>query len=432
MQRTLRIEGIAPAGDGVAHDGARTVFVPFTAPGDVVDADVPGGTGPAHARLVRVLEAGPDRVEPPCGHFGECGGCEWLHLRYEAQLAAKERAFHETLRRLARLEPGGYASAPIAPSPEAVRYRSRAKLHFDRASGRLAFFRRRSHDPVRLDECWLLSAGLDALREALGAALAATRLEPAEVTLEWSERQGAGAAALKVGAITAAVQERARALLQRLPELRGVVLQAEGAPAAVVGDPVLLHDRVPGDPAAGAQRSRPDVFQQANRGANARLVALAVALLEPAGASVLELYCGSGNFTAAAAARAREVHAVEVQGPALELARADAGDAAGVRFYAGDSLAVARAFARERGGPGRFDAVLLDPPREGAKGIAVVLRDLAVERAVYVSCDPATLARDVGACAAAGYRVASAQAVDMFPQTHHVEGVVLLRRAAPT
>jgi 23S rRNA (uracil1939-C5)-methyltransferase len=193
----------------------------------------------------------------------------------------------------------------------------------------------------------------------------------------------------------------------------------------LVGDPVLQHARDPRDPGAGLARSRPDVFQQANREANAALVACALDLLRPDGAEVLELFCGSGNFTAPLAARAASVASVEGQGPAIELARADLAGR-NVRFFAGEALAIASALAREGR---RFGAVLLDPPRDGMKGLAPLLRDLGTSRAVYVSCDPATLARDVRGAVAAGFRVAAARAVDMFPQTHHVEGVVLLERA---
>jgi len=440
VRTELTIDAVAPGGEGVGRDGARAVFVPFTAPGDLVEADVPPGEGVAHAELVRVLAPGPDRVEPPCRHFGPpsgvhaggpdllCGGCEWLHLRYEAQLAAKARGFAETLRRIAKLEPGAYELRSIVPSPEALRYRSRAKFHWDRSAARLVYFRRRSHEPLRVEECWLLAPALDALREAMNPALAAARLDVREVALEWADgpgpHAGRGAAWLKLAAISPAAKGRAEALLAAVPALSGIVLTAEGAPAVVVGDPVLRHARRPDDPAAGRQRSRPDVFQQANRAANAQLVAAAVAPLAGSG-EVLELYCGAGNFTAALAAGARAVYAVEVQGPSLELARADL-SGGNIRFHAGDALAVARGLAREGR---RFDAALLDPPREGAKGIGPVLRDLGVARAAYVSCDPATLARDVRGCVEAGYRVAWAQPFDLFPQTHHVEGLVVLERS---
>jgi 23S rRNA (uracil1939-C5)-methyltransferase len=411
------------------------VFVPFTAPGDRVLAEVPAGEGTAHGRLVELEARGAARVEPPCRHFGpggmdsECGGCEWLHVAYAAQLAAKERTLLETLRRIGRLEPGSYAARPIVPSPSPLRYRTRAKFHFDRASGKLVFFRRRSHEAVRLAECHLLLPGLDLLREAVGPALAAAKLAPREVALEWSEEAQRGSAWLSLAEVTAATRARAEALLASVPTLAGAVLQAESGAPALAGEPVLRHARVPGRPEAGLQRSRPDVFQQANRGANALLVEVALGLLAPDGEDVLELHCGAGNFTGPLAARARSVAAVEVQGPALDLARADQAELSrgSVRFFAGDALELTRAFARETGPSARrFGAALLDPPREGAKGIGAALRDLRVPRAVYVSCDPATFARDLRACREAGFRVATVVPVDMFPQTHHVEGVALL------
>jgi len=421
----------------MARVAGRPVFVPYTAPGDVVLAHVPPGEGAAHATLEEVLQAGPDRIAAPCPHFGPgagedqlCGGCEWLHLRYEFQLQAKERGLVEALRRIGRLPPGSYPIRPIARSPLPLRYRSRAKFHLDPGSGRLVFFRRRSHEPVRLRECHLLEPGLDGLREEIGPALARSRLRPSEVALEWSERERRGAALLRNVEIGEAARGRVAELISAVPSLAGVVLEGEGdgrrgRGLVLVGDPVLRHDRVPGAPEAGLYRSRPDVFQQANRAANVGLVREATDMLVPDGVDVLELFCGAGNFTGALAARAASVSAVEMQGPALELARSDLGGR-NVRFYAGDSLAIASALAREGK---RFAAVLLDPPREGMKGLGPLLRDLGVQRAVYVSCDPATLARDLRGVVDAGYRIASVLPVDMFPQTHHVEALVLLERA---
>jgi 23S rRNA (uracil1939-C5)-methyltransferase len=466
VRTRLTIDDLAPGGEGVGRSGSRPVFVPWTAPGDVVVADVPDGDGAAHARLVALEVPGTVRGVPPCRHFGvelegerqrtapplapvaaagspaplparvpdrECGGCEWLHVAYAAQLAAKERTVREALRRIGRLELDAYDARPIVGSPSPLRYRSRAKFHFDRGSGRLVFFRRRSHAPVRLEECHLLLPALDALREVIGPALVGAGLAPEEVALEWSERERRGAALLRLGAVTPAIRARAAALLVAVPSLAGAVLLAPGASPVLAGDPVLRHARDPLAPGAGLQRSRPDVFAQANRGANALLVRAALDLLAPDGEDVLELYCGSGNFTGPLAARARTVAAVEEQGPALQLARADLEGARNVRFFARDALELASALARDAGAP-RFGAVLLDPPREGAKGIGAALRALGARRAVYVSCDPATFARDLRGCIEAGYRVAAVQAVDMFPQTHHVEAVALVERrdgAAP-
>ncbi len=442
MRLTIPIEDLAPGGEGVGRVDGRPVFVPWTAPGDLVQAEVIPGEGAAHADLIELLSPGPVRVAPPCPHFGpggdRCGGCEWQHAAALAQLAAKGRSVREALRRIGHLQPGSYGWRPPLASPEPLRYRARAKFHLDRGEGRLVFFRRRSHEPVPVRECLLLTPGLDRLRAALGPALLEAGLSPREVALEWSEQEARGAAHLSLPAAGDRERRKAEGLLGRVAGLGGLVLQAlDGAPL-LVGQPVLRHLRVPGDSSAGLCRSRPDVFQQANRGANALLVRTVLELLAPEGEEVLELFCGSGNFTGPLVERARAVSAVEQQGPALELARADLGGGR-VRFFAGDALKLAQAFAREgalaarrgAGEPaGRFGAVLLDPPREGAKGIGPVLRDLGAPRVVYVSCDPATLARDLRGCVEAGLQVEVVQAIDLFPQTHHVETVVQLSNPA--
>ncbi|MCM2332716.1 MAG: TRAM domain-containing protein, partial [Anaeromyxobacteraceae bacterium] len=175
MRLTVQIEDLAPGGEGVGHAGGRAVFVPFTAPGDLVVADAAPGEGAVHAELVEVLSAGPVRQAPPCRHFGpagdRCGGCEWLHASGLAQLSAKGRTLREALRKIGRLEPGSYGWGGVTPSPSPLRYRSRAKLHLDRGAGRLVFFRRRSHEPVPIVECHLLAPGLERLRAALGPAV---------------------------------------------------------------------------------------------------------------------------------------------------------------------------------------------------------------------------------------------------------------------
>jgi 23S rRNA (uracil1939-C5)-methyltransferase len=430
----LDIEALASGGEGVGHAGGRTVFVPFTAPGDRVLVEVAGDGQAVHGQLVTLLHPGAARRQPPCAHFGpggdRCGGCEWQQASAEAQLQAKGDAVREALRKIARLDPDACGWRPPVASPSPYRYRSRARFHLDRRAGRLVFFERRSHQPVPLADCHLLAEGLEGLRRVLGPALGAAALSPAEVSLEWSDHEGRGAAHLKLLAPPSAQQRgRAEGLLRAVPGLGGLVLTAEGSAPVLLGAPVLRHQRVPGRPEAGLASSRPDIFQQANRAANALLVDLALELLRPDGERVLELYCGSGNFTGPLSARAAAVAAVEVQGPALELARADLAGST-TRFYAGDALALALALARERqAGGASYTRALLDPPRDGARGIGPALRALGVARAVYVSCDPATLARDLRGCVEAGFRVEALQALDLFPQTHHVETVALLSGA---
>jgi 23S rRNA (uracil1939-C5)-methyltransferase len=427
----LDIEALASGGEGVGHAAGRTVFVPFTAPGDRVVVEVAASGEVVHGELVALLAPGAARRPPACGHFGpggdRCGGCEWQQASAEAQLEAKGGAVREALRKIARLDPDACGWRPPIASPSPYRYRARARFHLDRRAGRLVFFERRSHQPVPVTDCHLLSEGLEGLRRALGPALGAAALSTGEVALEWSDHEGRGAAHLKLSAPPSAQQRgRAEGLLRAVPGLAGLVLTAEGSAPVLVGAPVLRHQRAPGRPEAGLASSRPDIFQQANRAANALLVALALELLRPDGERVLELFCGSGNFTGPLAARASAVAAVEGQGPALELARADLVGTP-TRFYAGDALKLALALARERqAGGAPFTRALLDPPRDGARGIGPALKALGVGRAVYVSCDPATLARDLRGCVEAGFKIEALQALDLFPQTHHVETVALL------
>jgi 23S rRNA (uracil1939-C5)-methyltransferase len=434
LRLELDIDALAPGGEGVGRAGGRTVFVPFTAPGDRVVAEVPEAGAVVHGALVALSAPGASRRTPACSHFGpdgdRCGGCEWQHADEAAQLTAKAASVREALRKIGRIDADASGWRPPIASPRPLRYRSRARFHLDRRSLRLVFFERRSHRPVPVADCHLLTEGLEGLRRALGPAIVAAQLAPGEVALEWSDHEQRGSAHLVLAAPPGKEQRsRAEALLRAVPSLAGLVLSAMGAPPTLVGSPVLRHERVPGQPAAGLASSRPDVFQQANRAANALLVEVALELLQPDGERVLELYCGTGNFTGPLAARAAEVAAVDVQGPALELARADLAGTR-TRFYAGDALKLALALARERKAGGKeFTRALLDPPRDGAKGIGPALSALGVERAVYVSCDPATLARDLRGCIEAGFRVSAVQPLDLFPQTHHVEAVALLTRA---
>ncbi len=443
----LRIESLAHGGDGVGTlPAGKKVFVPATAPGDLVEAEALEDRGSlVKARLVRLIEPSAQRVEAPCPHAASCGGCQLQHLAYEAQAAAKEQAFYESLARIGGLRREAIAEArPIVASPDEFRYRIRCRLHV--RDGKLGYLRRGSHDLEPIASCHLLAPALERLALAVGAALRARPLPALREVDLCVGADGRGAIALSPDPKAApGWAEKAPRIFDGLEGLAGIVAlpppqqqagqqtkRRRAAPPGAAPAPRIFGDPVVARPAPLAPvrlLGRPDVFAQANDAGNEALVRAAVEALAPAaGDRVLELYCGAGNFTFALAARSAHVTAVEYEGVSLDLARRAAAGARidRIRFVAGDAARVVEGFAAEGQ---RFDLALLDPPRAGARGLAEALARLGPRRIAYVSCDPATLARDLGALHAAGYQARLAVPVDMFPQTYHVEGVVLLERA---
>jgi 23S rRNA (uracil1939-C5)-methyltransferase len=375
----LRIDELAAGGDGVgrAADG-RVVFVPFTAPGDRVRVALTE----SHARYARghveaLLEPGPQRTEPACPVFGTCGGCAWQHVAYPAQVEAKRRILVDALRRLGRLEPPAPVAITASPSPYG--YRSRARVLVE--AGQVGFRRRRSHALCVVRRCPVLLPELDAKLHEMA-------LRPPRRSGEWELASGEGQA-------------------------RAVPLSARG------------RERVTLEVAGERITVSPGVFSQANA---LLLPALAGRLLEAAGsgALALELYAGAGCFTLALARRFQRL-------VALEASRDAARDlAANLRAAGLDRVQVMAETlegALERGGFAGLapEALVLDPPRAGLpEGAVDGLAGLAPARVVYLSCDPATLARDLARWVARGYALRSVEAFDLFPQTPHVEALAVL------
>ena len=442
---SVRIDSLAHGGDGVATlPSGRRVFVPGAAPGDRVEiGEVEERGQHARAKLLKILEPSPQRVAPPCPHAERCGGCQLQHLSIEAQRSAKEEAFYAALERIGGLSRAEIRDArPIVASPGSFGYRIRCRLHV--RGGRVGYLRRGSHELEAISACGLLAPALERLALEVAAAIG-RRPIPGLLDVDVCiGGDGAGAIALHPDPrAPAGWGDKAPKILDGIEGLQGIVVLPPPAPPAakgrrapppglggpapkIFGDPVVAREAplAPGVSLLG----RPDVFAQANAAGNEALVRAAIEGLGLAGGEqVLELFCGAGNFTFALAARSAHVTAVELEGASLDLARRAAAQARveGVRFVAGDAAKVVAGFAAEGR---RFDACLLDPPRAGARGVVELLGRLEPARIAYVSCDPATLARDLGALRAAGYEARIAVPVDMFPQTFHVEGVVILER----
>ncbi|HMC34752.1 MAG TPA: RsmD family RNA methyltransferase [Myxococcales bacterium] len=412
MKATLRIESLVHGGEGLARHEGRVVFVRGGAPGDLVEAELQGGSARfERTRALRVLEPGAAHVAAPCPIVDRCGGCPVQHVDSGAQLAAKSALTADALERIGGVAPGTYQLLPISPSPKKFRYRRRARLH--RGKGGTWGFKG-DEGVVAVEECLLFEEPLQKLADALrGEDLPGVM----DLGLDTSA-SGKGAVDLRTpGPPSPALRKRARQLLAGL--VKGVTLGSE-----IAGDPVLIDDH-PGF----RLRSRPDVFSQANRSMVPALQSAALAALgEAVSGRILELFCGSGTLTLPLLLRAQSVVGVESAGPSLQLLRRSADEIAGaagkLRLVAGDA---AEALP---GLPGPFDAALLDPPRTGAAEAVRALAKHGIPRIAYVSCDAPTLARDAKLLRDAGYQLVSAHPLDLFPQTAHFEVVAAFVRVS--
>ncbi len=426
MGRTieLTIERLSQLGEGTASLEGRSVFVRGALPGEQIRANVSEDHGILRGRLEAVLVPSPSRRQPSCVVADRCGGCDWLQLEEGAQREAKREIVLSALEHLGGIPRSSLEVAPVLTAGPSMGYRRRAVLHPHR--GALGFFEHKSHERVTVDRCPALVPGLELLPGTLRALLKPVLADAEEVQLLAIEGKGSLAATLKTPVKDS--HRRAAEAVIRAGHARGVVLvPLEGSPF-IAGNPVLrgpapLRPQVP-------LFYRADGFAQANGPANELLVDAALSLLAPGEAArVLELYSGNGNFSFALAERVGSVLGVESSSLAVELARRSVAEAKleNVRFVLGDTQKVVQGLIAEGQ---RFDSLLLDPPRTGAKGCEGWATALGVRRVVYVACDPGALARDAKALAGAGFRPSSLRIVDMFPQTRHVEAVMRFDRVA--
>jgi 23S rRNA (uracil1939-C5)-methyltransferase len=420
------IEDLDHSGRGVGRVGDKVVFVDGGLPGERVRFRyTKGGRHYDQGVAEAVLEASPDRVEPACPVFGLCGGCSLQHLDGAAQVAAKERMLRDNLERVAGLAPENWL-APIDGPHWGYRAKARLSIRRVRNKGVLVGFRERASSYVtQMDACPVLEPRLEGLIEPLKELVAGMsrpdRVPQAEVAAT------DGDAAVVIRHLTE-LTDQDRALLADFQERYGVVVetQPKGPETAAPLDsdrPARLFYELPGSGVTLHFRSTD--FVQVNRQVNRQLVARALELLHPGpGERVLDLFCGIGNFSLPMAAAGAEVLGLEGEAGLVARAGSNAevnGLAGRTDFRTADLEAVPLA---EIPGTRGTDKVLLDPPRSGAvEAVKQLAESIRPRRVVYVSCNPATLARDAGVLTHAGYRLRDAGIANMFPHTAHVESV---------
>lgn len=414
-------------GEGVLR-GAKTAFVPGALPGErIVFQRVRRHRQHDEGALVEVLDPSPSRVNPKCAHFGICGGCAMQHLDPVAQLAAKQSELAESLLRIGRVEPEQWLE-PLAGPVWNYRRRARLGAKWVPKRGRvLVGFRERQKPYIAaLERCEVLATPLDALITPLSDLLTGLEAKASIPQIEAAVGEDGVLLVFRNLVELSAADRAALIAFGRAQGLR-ICLQPGGLDSIVAldGSSTTLEYRLPKENLAF--EFLPTDFIQVNGEMNRALVSRAIDLLElESSHRVLDLFCGLGNFTLPIARRVREV--VGIEGEAGLVARARRNAARNQLSNA--SFHVAN-LAEPDGGSaalsGRFDRVLLDPPRAGALEVLPRLVKLGATRMVYVSCHPGTLARDVGVlCAEHGYRLVAAGVVDMFPHTTHVESIAVL------
>ncbi len=407
--------------DAIARHDGQAIFVAGAAPGDRIRARIVEDRGSfARAEVVERLATGAEYRVPPCPWVASCGGCPWQHVTYAAQLAAKAANVHEALARIAGVQ--ARRELPIIASPDEWRYRHRIRLHVDH-DRRVGYVRPRSQEVVEIDACVVAEPAISAVLPALRALVRGLATTVDSVELTTNGRGGIVVHMSASGAFRPADATSITTLLAGGGSVAGVRIVGRGWHHEW-GDASITTAEHGASPQL-VQRA--GTFSQVNAAANRLLVEVVRQLATPA-RKVLDLFCGAGNLSLPLAATGAAVVGIDRERAAIEAAVASA--AASRLTAARFETASAEHFLRQQGYTGA-DLVLLDPPRGGAGKVAQQLARLRPPRILYVSCDPATLARDVRTLATAQYVVDRVQPLDLFPQTEHVETVLEAVRTAP-
>jgi len=414
----VQLTDMAHGGEAIGRHEGKAIFVPYGIPGELVRVElVQDKSRFARARLLEVLAASPQRVQPPCPHFGLCGGCHWQHVAYAAQLEYKRAIVRAQLQRIAGLsDPVVHPTLGMA---EPWHYRNYVQFSVSDCeappkrsgggSGQLGFMAANSHRVIPIEQCLLLHPLLAELFDALDIELPGL--------LRLSLRAGVNTGDRMI--IFEMGSDQPPELEVDLP-VSCVLLMSDGTPVTLLGSP-YVHEQVAGR----TYRLSASSFFQVNTCQAEALIAQVSAYLNPSpDDTVLDAYCGVGTFALSLAAAAKQVIGIENNPAAIADAQFNTAGADNVSFVCGTVEEIVPTL--EICSP----LVVVDPPRTGLDKRAIsALVDLAPARIVYVSCDPATLARDVKGLLASNYALREVQPIDMFPQTYHIENVAILERS---
>jgi len=417
----LEITSLSYGPYGIGRANGHVIMVPGTVPGDRIRTRVrESKKNYSIGTLIELLEGSPRRRSPPCPHVHECGGCPWQQVDYEGQLQAKQQSVKDALRRIGKID--AFDLRPILSSPQEFHYRRRVRFQCDH-DRKLGFFRSFSHDLTEIETCAVADPSINSSMAALRHWVQQLQSTVKQVEIVTGDQPGELVVVVfNGGPFVAGDDAICQRLLDDEPAIRGIIFHchernAWGRTRLTVRTEEGLY-----------LFAEADVFTQINREGNQTMVKELIRAGHFDGSDrVLELYCGAGNFTLSLAKRVREIVAVEGHRPSIESGKQSAqlSDLSNIKWITGDVLRAARRL-RQKGE--RFSKIVLDPPRAGAKGLERDLGAFGAEQIFYISCNPATLARDVSALIRQGYKLSKVQPIDLFPQTFHVETLAMLIR----
>jgi 23S rRNA (uracil1939-C5)-methyltransferase len=440
----VEITGLSHGGEGVGRIDSTAVFVPHAIPGDVGEVEI------VHrrknyflGRLVNLKQSSPERIDPPCPHAPACGGCQLQHMSYAGQVSWKRLQVEEALRRIGGLE---VEVAPVLRMSAPIHYRSRAQLPLGGSPGQvtMGFFRRGTHEIVDMQECMVQHPLMVKLAQAVRRTIADLRLPPydevrhrgifrhAVIKASFSDETLMLVLVTRTESIPLQ-EEIVERLRREVPELVSIAHNINptvtnvvyGERTKVIWGETYIYEQIGGMRYAISPRSFFQVNPQQTKALYDEVRRLANL---SGGELVLDLYCGTGTIGLYLAKRAGRIVGVETIPDAVSDAKYNAAinRVSSAEFIQGQAEAVVPDLVRRMG---EIDVAIVDPPRKGCE--EAVLKALAqadVGRIIYVSCNPATLARDLAYLRERGYTPGRVQPVDMFPWTSHVESVVLLSR----
>ncbi len=438
---TIRIEKVINGGFGLGRlENGRIVLLQGGLPGETVSFTVTGKKKNFfQGRVSQVLDPHPQRREPPCPYYGKCGGCDLQHCDYKEQLGIKDHIIRDLIHRHAfsKKSDSFQLHSPL-PSPREMAYRQRIRLQID-ANGRPGFLRFRSDDIIPIRECLVARPEVNSVLQEIQDHPLFPRLAPhcQEMELLFNP---------DTSCVTSLFHYRrkprpadntaAKQIIAEVKHLERVFFKGKDFPiteplgdiAASTQHLTLSLDLPTHHPVPISLSWEVGGFCQVNLDQNTQLVKLALDFCKVGSSeSVLDLFCGMGNFSIPLALRAASLVGVEGQGSAIRSAKRNSTrtSLANTSFIKSPIHEFCSHLAGEKK---IFDCVVIDPPRQGVPGLAGKLSDITGKRMIYISCDPATLCRDLDELTLQGFSLKTIQPVDMFPQTHHIETVVLLEK----